>query len=369
MIAARLVAAHIPLNSLKMSIKDNQTYTILVTGGTGYLASHLIVQLLEAGHVVRTTIRKASREHDVRKALRPHLSGDSLERLSFYVADLSHDGGWEDSMKGCDYVHHVASPFPASTPKNDDDLIRPAREGTLRVLRFSRNVDVKRVILTSSFAAIGYGYKTQPPTFTEEHWSILDSEIAVPGYQKSKTLAEKAAWDFLEREGGQLELSVINPTGIFGPLLGPNVGTSVGLIKTMMDGQMAACPKLCVAVVDVRDVADLHVRAMTAPEAKNKRFLATCTATTVHLLDMASFIRKSHPQFAGKLPSRELPNIVVRIGALFSAKLATLLPGLGLAKNLDNSRARELLGWTPRSAEESLVDTAQSLVTQGLVKV
>ncbi|KAJ6782435.1 hypothetical protein PWT90_07307 [Aphanocladium album] len=338
--------------------------TILVTGGTGYLASHLIIQLLSAGHIVRTTTRKSDGEQKVLRTLRPHIAGHHLDRLSFFVADLASDHGWKDAIRGCDYVHHVASPFPSSEPKNEDELIRPARQGTLQVLEFSRDASVKRVIMTSSFAAIGYGYKTPPAAFTEEHWSILDSDVPVQAYQKSKALAERAAWDFVEKEGGQLELSVINPTGIFGPLLGPEVGTSVGLVKTMMDGKMAACPQLCVGVVDVRDVADLHVRAMEAPAAKGQRYLATCTGTTVHLLDFANIIRESHPDFAGKLPTRELPNIVVRFAALFSSKLATILPGLGASKKFDNSKARGL-GWAPRSVEQCIADTAESLVNLG----
>ncbi|KAJ3484605.1 hypothetical protein NLG97_g7014 [Lecanicillium saksenae] len=337
---------------------------VLVTGGTGYVASHLILQLLSAGHIIRTTTRKSDGEQKLLRALRPHVSSHHLDRISFFVADLASDDGWQEAIQGCDYVHHVASPFPSSEPKSEDELIRPAREGTLRVLKFSRDANVRRVVMTSSFAAIGYGYKTPPAAFTEEHWSILDSDVPVQAYQKSKALAERVAWDFIEKEGGQLELSVINPTGIFGPLLGPEIGTSVALVKTMMDGRMAACPQLCFGVVDVRDVADLHVRAMVSPEAKGQRYLATCASSTVHLLDFAKIIAKSNADFAGKLPTRELPNIVVRIAALFSSKMAMILPGLGASKNFDNSKAKGL-GWAPRSVEQCIADTAESLVNLG----
>lgn len=346
---------------------SQHSYTILVTGGTGYVATHLIVQLLSAGHVVRTTIRNADREQEVLETIRPHVADLDMSRLSLFVADLSSDSGWDEATKGCDYVHHVASPLPSANPQNEEELIRPAREGTLRVLKFSRDANVKRVVLTSSFAAIGYGYKTQPAAFTEEHWSNLYGGVTVQAYQKSKTLAERAAWDFIEQQAGRLELSVINPTGIFGPLLGPRIGASVELLRTMMGSGMPACPKLCFGVVDVRDVADLHVRAMTAPDAKGKRFLATSTAATARMLDLANIVRVSHPQFAGKLPARELPNTIVRIGSLFSPKLAAIVPGLGVSKRFDNSRAKEL-GWAPRSVEQSITDTADSLVRFGLVK-
>lgn len=343
------------------------TNIILVTGGSGFVASHLIIQLLEAGNVVRATLRKASREQAVRETLQPHITTEANTRLSFVVADLASDDGWEDAIRGCNYVHHVASPFPASQPKNEDELIRPAREGTLRVLRHSRDAGVKRVIMTSSFAAVGYGYKDLPTSFTEENWSILDSKVEVPAYHKSKTLAERAAWEFVEKEGNGLEIAVVNPTGIFGPVLGPDVATSVGLLKSMMEGKMAACPQLYFGVVDVRDVADLHIKAMLADEAKGKRFLALCDGDAVSLKNVADIARRSQPASAARLPKWELPNTAVKFIALFNSQLASVKAEVGVIKKVDNSRAKTL-GWKPRTVEECISDTAASLVKQGIVQ-
>ena len=191
--------------------------TVLVTGGSGFIGSHCILQLLAAGHQVRTTVRSLKREGDVRAMLREG-GAEPGDRLSFVVADLARDAGWAEAVAGCEYVLHVASPLPPGVPKHEDELIIPAREGTLRLLRGSREAGVKRVVLTSSFAAIGYGRKAQQAPFTENDWTDLSGEVVAP-YQKSKTLAERAAWDFMTKEGGQLELSVINPVGVLGPVL------------------------------------------------------------------------------------------------------------------------------------------------------
>jgi len=216
--------------------------TVLVTGGSGFIGSHCILQLLAAGHQVRTTIRSLKREADVRAMLK--VGGAELgERLSFFAADLESDAGWREAVAGCDYVLHVASPLPPSVPKHEDDLIVPAREGTLRVLRASRDAGVKRVVVTSSFAAIGYGHKVRETPFTEADWTDPTGDDVAP-YTKSKTLAERAAWDFLAREGGGLELSVINPVGVFGPVLGPDYSASILLVQRMMEGAMPGAPPI-----------------------------------------------------------------------------------------------------------------------------
>ncbi len=246
--------------------------TVLVTGGSGFIGSHCILQLLAAGHQVRTTVRSQKREADVRAMLKEG-GADPGDRLSFIAADLENDAGWSEAVAGCEYVLHVASPFPQNVPKNEDELIVPAREGALRVLRAARDAGVKRVVLTSSFAAIGYGQKPQNTPFDETNWTDPDGEDVRP-YVKSKTLAERAAWDFIASEGGDLELSVVNPVGVFGPVLGPDYSTSILLVQRLMDGAMPGCPRLYFGIVDVRDVADLHIRAMTHPGAKGERFLA-----------------------------------------------------------------------------------------------
>ena len=246
--------------------------TVLVTGGSGFIGSHCILQLLAAGHQVRTTVRNLKREGDVRALLKTG-GAEPGDRLSFAAADLEKDAGWSQAVAGCDYVLHVASPFPPNVPDDENELIVPAREGALRVLRASRDAGVKRVVLTSSFAAIGYGQRPQEAPFNETNWTDPNGDDVRP-YVKSKTLAERAAWDFIAKEGGNLELSVVNPVGVFGPVLGPDYSTSILIVQRLMDGALPGCPKLYFGVVDVRDVADLHLRAMTHPAAKGERFLA-----------------------------------------------------------------------------------------------
>ena len=236
---------------------------VLVTGGTGFVGVHVVLRLLQASYTVRTTLRSLEREAEVREMLR-YAGVDAGERLSFARADLMHDEGWPEAVAGCRFVHHVASPFPAAPPKDENELIVPAREGTLRVLRAARDAGVQRVVLTSSFAAIGYGHDRKRTTpFTENDWSNPDSPDT-PAYQKSKTLAERAAWDFIAQEGRGMELASVNPVGIFGPTLGRDVGTSVGIIQNLLEGKLPGMPRIRIGLVDVRDVAELHVRAMTS---------------------------------------------------------------------------------------------------------
>jgi dihydroflavonol-4-reductase len=334
------------------------TTTVFVTGGSGFVGSHCIAQLLAAGHRVRTSVRKLQREPEVR-AMIAQAGVDAGDRLSFVAADLEDDAGWADAVAGCDYVLHVASPFPVGVPKHEDELIVPAREGTLRVLRASRDAKVKRVVLTSSFAAIGYGHPDRTAPFDETVWSDLSGKIAA--YPKSKTLAERAAWDFIEREGSGLELSVINPVGIFGPVLGPDYSTSIALIKRMLDGGLPGCPRLYFGTVDVRDVADLHVRAMTDPAANGERFLAVAD-DFMSVFEIAQTLRRRMGAAADKVPKRELPDWMVRVTGWFDPTVRQIVPDLGKHKNASNAKAKRLLGWAPRSNEEGLVAAAQSLV-------
>ncbi len=339
--------------------------TVLVTGGSGFIGAHTILQLLAGGHQVRTTVRSLKREGDVRAMLK--VGGvEAGNRLSFIAADLEKDAGWREAVAGCEYVLHVASPLPPSVPKNEDELIVPAREGTLRVLRASRDAGVRRVVLTSSFAAIGYGYKSRTAPFNETDWTDLDGEVVAP-YQKSKTLAERAAWDFIAEEGGALELSVVNPVGVFGPVLGPDYSASILIVQRMMDGALPGAPQLYFGVVDVRDVADLHIRAMAHPAAKGERFLAVA-GDFMSMLDIAKVLKARMGAAGKKAPTRELPNWLVRIAALRDPAIRLILPELGKLKNASNEKAKRLLGWAPRSNEESIVATAESLVRLGLLK-
>jgi len=339
--------------------------TILVTGGSGFIGSHCILQLLAAGHKVRTTVRSLKREGDVRAMLKEG-GAEPGNRLSFIAADLEKDAGWPEAVAGCDFVLHVASPFPATVPKSEDELIVPAREGALRVLRASRDAGVKRAVLTSSFAAIGYGQKPQEKPFNETNWTDSNAADVLP-YAKSKTLAERAAWDFIAKEGGNLELSVVNPVGVFGPVLGADYSTSILFVQRMMDGAVPGCPKLYFGAVDVRDVADLHLRAMTEPAAKGQRFLAVA-GDFLSVLDMAKILKRRMGAAAKRVPTREMPNWLVRVAALRDPAVKQILPELGKRKNATNEKARRMLSWAPRSSEESIAATAESLVRLGLLK-
>lgn len=339
--------------------------TVLVTGGSGFIGSHAILQLLNADHQVRTTVRSLNREPAVRAMLKQGGS-DPGDQLSFFAADLEQDAGWAAAVAGCDYVLHVASPFPASVPRHDNELIVPAREGALRVLRTSRDAGVKRVVLTSSFAAIGYGHPPQSKPFDETDWTNPEKP-EMTAYVKSKTIAERAAWDFIEKQGGGLELSVVNPVVVFGPVLGPDYSTSILLVQRMLDGAVPGCPKLTFGAVDVRDTVDLHIRAMTHPAAKGERFLALA-GDFMSVLQIAQILKANLGAAARRVPARELPNWVVRLAALFDPTVKQVLPELGTTKNATNAKARRILAWSPRSNEESILATAESLIKLGLVK-
>jgi nucleoside-diphosphate-sugar epimerase len=339
--------------------------TVLVTGGSGFIGGHCILQLLAAGHEVRATVRNLKREGDVRAMLRRG-GAEPGDRLTFFAADLENDAGWAQAAAGCDHVLHVASPFPMSVPKHEDELIIPAREGALRVLRASREAGVKRVVLTSSFAAIGYGQAPRNTPFDETNWTNTEAGDVQP-YAKSKTLAERAAWDFTAREGGGLELSVVNPVAVLGPVLGPDYSTSITLVKRLLDGAMPGCPRICFGIVDVRDIADLHLRAMTHPAAKGQRFLGVA-GDFMSILEIAEVLKQRMGAAARRVPSRQLPNWLVRLVALRDPTARQIVPELGKAKNGINAKARRLLGWAPRSREEAIVAAAQSLIELGLVK-
>lgn len=337
---------------------------VLVTGGSGFIGSRTILQLLAAGHEVRTSVRSLERAEHVRELLRQG-GAEPGEQLSFAVADLEQDAGWAQAVAGCDYVLHMASPFPATLPKHEDELIVPAREGALRVLRAARDHGVRRVVLTSSFAAIGYGQKQRAP-YDESNWTNPDGAGVQP-YTKSKTLAERAAWDFMAREGGALELAVVNPVMVFGPVLGPDYSTSILLIQRLMDGALPGCPHVQFGVVDVRDVADLHIRAMTNPAAKGERFLAVA-GNFMSLKDMAQVLKHRLGAAARRVPTRQLPNWLVRLAALWDPSVKQILPELGQHRNATSEKARRVLGWAPRSSEEAIVASAESLLQLGLLK-
>lgn len=330
---------------------------ILVTGGSGFVGGHVILQLLEAGHDVRTSVRSLSREPEVRAALEK--AGADTSRLSFAAADLEKDAGWAEAAAGMDYVQHVASPFPIVQPKDEQELIRPAVEGTLRVIRAARDAGVKRVVLTSSFAAIGYGQGDRAEPYTEADWTDVNGP-AVQAYMKSKTLAERAAWDFVTAEGSGLELAVVNPVGIFGPVLNADLSSSIELVQQLMTGKLPGTPDLWFGIIDVRDVASLQLLAMTDPRAAGQRHLAVA-GDSMSLHELARLL---HERMGTKLP-RALPDWLVRLLGLFNPMAAAAVPRLGIRANASNAKARAL-GWTPRSNVDAVIATAESLRALGL---
>jgi nucleoside-diphosphate-sugar epimerase len=334
---------------------------VLVTGGSGFIGAHCILQLLHAGYRVRTTVRSLTREGDVRAMLEVGGAAPG-EALSFAAADLESDAGWPAAVAGCAFVLHVASPFPAGAPKHEDELIVPARDGALRVLRAARDAGVKRVVLTSSFAAVGYGHAPRDQPFSETDWTDPGGR-RLGAYAKSKTLAERAAWEFIARDGGALELAVVNPVAV----LGPDFSTSVQLLQLLMDGRMPRCPRLSFGIVDVRDVADLHLRAMRNPAAKAERFLAVA-GESMSIQEISLLLRARMGKAAARAPTKVMPDWMVRVASLFSPALAQVVPELGKIKNISNEKARRVLGWTPRSNADAIVATAESLVRLGLLR-
>jgi nucleoside-diphosphate-sugar epimerase len=338
---------------------------VLVTGGSGFIGSHCIALLTASGFRVRTTVRRLSREGDVRAMLKVGGS-DPGDRLEFAAADLTGDAGWSEAVAGVDYVLHVASPFPIAVPRSEDELIIPARDGALRVLRAARAAGVKRVVLTSSFAAIGYGPVAPGKVFTEEDWTDPNAP-GISAYVKSKTLAERAAWEYARGDGSGLELAVVNPVGVLGPVFSADYSTSIQLVKRLLDGSMPGVPQLTYNLVDVRDVADLHLRAMTSPAAVGERFLAVAGGP-VSMAEAARILRAHLGAAAKKAPTRVLPNALVRLASIFDRSLKQVVPELGEVRPASGDKARSVLGWNPRSNEEAILGTANSLIELGLVK-
>ncbi|NSL85940.1 aldehyde reductase [Chitinophaga sp. Mgbs1] len=336
---------------------------VLVTGGSGFVGSHCILQLLHYGYRVRAAVRSLQREPAVRALLQAG-GAHPGNMLSFVEADLHTSEGWPEAVTGCDYVLHIASPFPVAAPKNEDDLIIPARKGVLHVLRAARDAGVKRVVLTSSFAAIGYTPKKDHTPFTEKDWTNPDVK-STGAYIKSKTIAERAAWEFMSREGGDLELSVVNPVGIFGPVPGPDMPAAVHIIQRMLSGAMPGLPRIAFGVVDVRDVADIHLRAMTNPAARGERFLAAA-GEPMTLAEIAQLLKGNLGEAAARVPSRSLPDWLIRFAALFNPEMKTLRAELGVVRKLSNEKAKSILGWEPRSNDETILATAESLIQRGL---
>ena len=336
---------------------------VLVTGGTGFVAGHCIVQLLDAGHRVRTTVRSLRRADEVRAAVTE--GGADAAGLEFAEADLLRDDGWADAAAGAEFMLHVASPLPVTQPRNPDELIVPARDGTLRALRAARDAGVRRVVLTSSFAAVGYSADHPDRPYTEDDWTDPADERLTP-YVRSKAAAERAAWDFIDREAPELELATVNPVAVFGPALGPDLSTSLSLLLTLLNGDVPVVPRAATNAVDVRDVAALHLAAMRHPDAAGERFLAVA-GDPVTFPDLAALLRERLGDAAKHVPTRTIPDWVVRVLGRFSAELRAIRPQLGRLPYASHAKAERMLDWHPRSNEESIVAAAESLVRLGLV--
>jgi dihydroflavonol-4-reductase len=336
--------------------------TVLVTGGSGFIASYCIIALLNGGYKVRATLRSLKKAELVKQMLQEG-GIHSIDDLSFAEADLENELSWEKATEGCGYVIHVASPTPLTDAKTEDDFVIPAKNGVLFVLRAAKKAGVKRVVLTSAFGAVGMG-TLKNTSYTEEDWTVLNETVAP--YQKSKTISEKAAWAFINNEGTGMELAVVNPTGVLGPVLSDDFSHSIQNIKQMLAGDMKACPKLISGYVDVRDVADLHFKAMTMPQANGQRFIAVA-GESFSLLDIANVLRKNLGEKAAKVPTKELPNWLIKLFANFIPKLKVLKPYLGMVKSASSEKAITLLGWKPRTTEEAILATAHSLIKIGIV--
>jgi nucleoside-diphosphate-sugar epimerase len=340
---------------------DINSARVLVTGGSGFIAGHCILHLLEQGFPVRATVRSLAKEGSVRAVLSEAgmVNGGNL---SFVAADLTHDDGWQDAMADIDFVLHVASPVKPGFVGNPDDLIVPAREGTLRVLRAARDAGVKRVVLTSAFHAVSWGHPHDDHTFTEKDWTLLDGP-GVDAYGRSKTLAERAAWDFMATEGGAMELASMLPVAVMGPVMGQEISGANHLIAMMLDERMPGFPNLFIPIVDARDVASAHVLAMVSPQAAGERFLLS-NGPAIAMKEIGATIRAKLGTVADRVPTRSIPDLVVRLGAPFSARFRMIVPDLGYSKKTSNEKALRVLGWTPRDPREAIVAAAESMIAK-----
>lgn len=331
--------------------------TVLVTGGTGYVAGWCIVELLQRGYDVRTTVRSLGRSAEVRAAV--STVTDPGNRLTFAVADLTADDGWDAAVDGVDYVLHVASPLGNENSRDPEALIVPARDGALRVLRAAAQAGVKRVVMTSAANAASPSSYSEAGVTDESLWTDPNDPSLIP-YRKSKTVAERAAWDFMAQHHGTTTLATILPGAVFGPILSTGDLGSVQIIARMLSGKMPGNPRIGLEIVDVRDLADIHIRAMTSPAAAGERFLATGEFTWMR--EMALHLRAGLGAAAYKAPTRQLPDFLVRFAAVFDPALRAITVSLGRRNRHSTDKAKRVLGWQPRPAAEAVVDCGKSLI-------
>lgn len=336
---------------------------VLVTGISGYLGGHIALQLLQAGCIVRGSVRDLRKADKVRDTLARN--GGDASRLEFVALDLSRDDGWAEAMRDVRYLHHVASPLVWVMPRDKMELVRPAVEGTTRALEAAFAASVERVVLTASISCIVYGHpRTRTAPFTGADWTNLESP-EINAYIESKTRAEQAAWEIAARHGRTKDLVAVNPGAVFGPLLDEDPGTTAAVILRMLDGKVPAVPRVRMIITDVRDVAALHVVAMTDPAAGGQRLPVGNTTHT--FLEVADMLRRGMPEHARRLPRIELPDWFSRFYALFDKELRGNLCELGYCRTTEAREARAILGRDLISAEQSIVDTGRSMVAQQLV--
>lgn len=331
---------------------------VLVTGGSGYIAGVLIRQLLANGWQVHTTVRDLRREPALRQLLGAD-DGDASEQLRCFAADLMADAGWAEAAAGCSHMAHLASPLPVGVPRDANELIVPARDGALRALKAARDAGVQRVVMTSSVAAISYGHGPGEHHFTEDDWTRLETP-GIPPYIQSKTIAERAARDWVAREGGGLEFCTVNPSVVLGPVASADYSASVVIVKSLLQGKVPALPNIGFGIVDVRDVAELHWRALTAPGMADERFIAC--GGFLWLREIAAILRAELGEQAQRVPTLQMPDWAVRLLAKVSPAVRAAASELGTARHQDSSHARERLGWVPRAPREAIVATARDLI-------
>jgi nucleoside-diphosphate-sugar epimerase len=334
---------------------------VLVTGGSGYIGGWCIIALLQQGYTVRTTVRSLARADEVRASLATVV--DPGNRLSFHAADLTRDEGWDEAAQGAQFVLHVASPLGVPEPKDPQDLIGPATDGAVRAIRAAIRAGAERVVMTSSVAAASRGRAAPDGASDETVWTNSD-DVGEGAYPRSKTIAERAAWDLIEREGGATTLAVVNPALVLGPVFGADYSDSVQVVERLLSGRVPGLPRLGFNIVDVRDVADLHLRAMTAPQAAGQRFIAA--GDYAWMAEIAAILRARLPERAAKIPSAKAPDLLIRLAALFDRDLRSVTSSLGRKRPFSSAKAQSLLGWTPRPLEETLMDCARSLIAAGL---
>lgn len=339
---------------------------VLVTGGSGFIAGHCILQLLARGYAVRTTVRALRRESEVRAALTAAgmAHGDAL---SVVAADLTDDAGWAEAVDAVDVVLHVASPVHTGKVEDENDVIAPARDGAVRVLRAARDAGVRRVVLTSAFHAVGFGHGRIDHTFTEQDWSPVDGP-GVDAYGRSKILSERAAWEFVAREGGSLELVTVLPVAVMGPVLGKDISGANHIVQRILDGDMPGYPDMHIPIVDVRDVAAAHLAAMTTPEAAGQRFLVAGSEPPMAMKQIGAVLKEHLGAAAKRVPTRSIPDVVVRLAARFKDEFKPVAADLGYVKQISNDKTRRVLGVEPRGAEDAILAAANSMIDKGLLK-